>query len=174
MTRMLPRRAFGIMLGSIVVSPFAGPAMAQGLPAPKGPVILTISGRIRVFNSADAALFDRDMLEALGTASFRTMTPWYDHVVEFEGVRMDRLMETVGAAGTMVIATSLNDYITEIPISDFARFGTIIALKRNGSYMPVRDKGPLWIVYPFDSDEALGRPPYTSRSAWQVRQLMIK
>jgi len=40
--------------------------------------------------------------------------------------------------------------------------------------MPVRDKGPLWIVYPYDSDPVLGRPPFTSRSAWQVRQLVIK
>lgn len=174
MTQTLPRRAFGMLLGGLAVPPAAWPARADALPAPKGRVILTISGRIRVLNSAASALFDRDMLEALGTTSFRTKTPWYDDPVEFEGVRMDRLMDRVGAAGTTVVATSLNDYMTEIPVSDFARFGTILALKRNGNYMPVRDKGPLWIVYPFDSDTLLGRPPYTSRSAWQVRQLVVE
>jgi hypothetical protein len=35
----------------------------------------------------------------------------------------------------------LNDYATEIPMSDFDRFGVLLALKRDGAYMPVRDKG---------------------------------
>jgi len=174
MIQMLTRRNFGMLLAGLALPFDAGPAAAEGLEAPKEAVILTVSGKIGVFNVGQTAQFDRPMLEALGMTSFKTKTPWYDNPVVFEGVRMDKLMTTVGASGDMVTATALNDYTTELPVSDFARYGTLMALKRDGAYMPVRDKGPLWIVYPYDSDPTLGRPPFTSRSAWQVRQLVIK
>ena len=44
---------------------------------------------------------------------------------------------------------ALNDYSTEIPIKDFKEFATIIALKRDGEYMSVREKGPLFIYLSF-------------------------
>jgi len=76
--------------------------------------------------------------------------------------------------GTIATAVALNDYITEIPITDFAQYGVILALKRDGNYMPVRDKGPLFIVYPYDSNPELKHQKYYGRSAWQVAQLIVK
>ena len=58
-------------------------------------------------------------------------------------------------------------------MSDFALHGVILALKRDGVYMPVRDKGPLFIVYPYDSDSDLQHRRYYSRSAWQVARLIV-
>src|SRR4029077_15481411 len=95
--------------------------------------------------------FDREMLEALDRTSFTTSTPWYDSPVTFTGVRMATLMKASRARGDTVIATALNDYETRIPVGDFAQFDVLLALKRNGEYMPVREKGPLFIVYPYDS-----------------------
>jgi hypothetical protein len=114
------------------------------------------------------------MLEALGTTEIETTTPWYTGKVRFEGVSLKRLMEYVESEGKTVVATALNDYTTEIPIEDFAKFGTILALKRNGEYMAVRDKGPLFIIYPFDSKSELKSQTYYGRSAWQVTKLMVK
>jgi len=45
-------------------------------------------------------------------------------------------MKHVGATGDRVEAVALNDYSSEIPIEDFAKYHTIIALKRDGQYMP--------------------------------------
>ncbi|WP_206453548.1 oxidoreductase [Aurantimonas marina] len=154
---------------------FAGAvAYAEGLQSPAGKPILTVSGKIEVTNAGDSAEFDREMLEALGTVTFETMTPWYDNPVKFEGVRLDKLMTLLGARGTRVKAVALNDYSTEIPIEDFARHGTIIALKRDSEYMPVRDKGPLFIVYPYDSDVALQSQTFYGRSAWQLSKLIVE
>ena len=87
---------------------------------------------------------------------------------------MQRLMQAVGATGTSVIAYALNDYSTEIPMEDFTRYGVLLALKRNGEYMPVRDKGPLFIVYPYDSMPELKHQKYYSRSAWQVARMVVE
>ena len=174
MSRSLHRRSGALaLLGAAVLAPRRPAAAGPGLATPTGEVILTISGRIGTGNRAGAAVFDRAMLEALGMKAFTTATPWYDAPSTFEGVPMARLMEVVGAEGETVTALALNDYATELPMSDFARFGVLLAIKRNGAYMPVRDKGPLFIVYPFDSDPELRTRRYYSRSAWQLAQLVV-
>jgi hypothetical protein len=141
-------------------------AAAGTLTKPTDKPILSITGRISATNEGEAARFDRAMLEALGTSSFETSTPWYNGPVRFEGVPMHRLMEEVGASGSSLVAYALNDYSTEIPMEDFTRYPVILALKRDGAYMPVRDKGPLFIVYPYDSSPELKHQNYYSRSAW--------
>ena len=170
----LGRRQFAGLLGMAAVLVGARGAAAGALPQPEGKPILTISGKIGVFNKDDTAVFDRDMLESLGMVSFSTTTPWYNGPVKFEGVPMDKLMKTVGATGDHVTALALNDYSTEIPIEDFAKYNVILALKRDGNYMPVRDKGPLFIVYPFDSNPELQQHKYYARAAWQVARLVVK
>jgi len=149
-------------------------SLAAGLPAPAGVPILTVGGKISRTNDGAFARFDRQMLQGLGTATIRTKTPWYDEVVEFEGVPMDRLMEEIGASGTEVTVTALNDYQTTIPLEDFERFGVILAMKRDGKDMPIRDKGPLFIVYPYDSDPELQTQQYYGRSAWQVKDMQVR
>jgi hypothetical protein len=151
----------------------ACPASAGDLPQPKTKIILEITGSIEVTNRNGAALFDRDMLEALGAEEVATKTPWHNGVTRFSGVRLDKLMTLVGAKGRAVTATAINDYVTTIPIDDFARYGVILALKMNGEYMSVREKGPLFIIYPFDSDPALQTQQYLGRSAWQVVKLKV-
>jgi hypothetical protein len=149
-------------------------AIAGTLTKPNDKPILSITGRISVTNDGETARFDRAMLEALGTSSFETSTPWYNGLVRFEGVPMHRLMEEVGATGSSLVAYALNDYSTEIPMEDFTRYPVMLALKRNGAYMPVRDKGPLFIVYPYDSSPELKHQKYYSRSAWQVAKMVVK
>ena len=87
---------------------------------------------------------------------------------------MTRLMQAVGASGEMVTALAVNDYSTDIPIGDFARFGVLLAMLRNGLPMPVKDKGPLFVIYPYDSSPELRARLYYSRSAWSVVQLIVR
>lgn len=151
-----------------------GVAYAATLGAPKERPILTISGKIGVTNKGNTAQFDRAMLESLGLVSIETTTPWYEGKVKFEGVSLDKLMKQVDAKGERVSVVALNDYATEIPMADFAKFNVILALKRNGEYMPIRDKGPLFIVYPYDSNPELKSQTYYARSAWQVAKIEVK
>jgi hypothetical protein len=83
-------------------------------------------------------------------------------------------MESVGATGDVAFVVALNNYTTEIPLQDFAEHGVILALKRDGQYMAVSDKGPLFVIYPFDDKPELKDALYYARSAWQVRRITIK
>ena len=83
-------------------------------------------------------------------------------------------MQTVGANGERLVAVALNDYSAELPMEDVAKYNVILALKRNGEYMPVRDKGPLFIVYPFDSNPDLKNQKFYSRSVWQLARIEVR
>ena len=144
------------------------------LPKPSGPSLLSVSGRIRCTNAHASAIFDRAMLQALGTAAITTRTPWYNGPVQFEGVPMVRLMDAVGAEGEKVTAVALNDYSMDIPLSDFTRFRVLLAMLRDGAPMPANERGPLFIVYPYDADSALRSPLYYGRSVWSVAQLIVR
>lgn len=133
--------------------------------------VLTIDGQIEGGAARDLSIRE---LEALGTETIETTTPWHDGKVRFEGVPMQRLMEHVDASGKMAAVLALNNYRTEIPLSDFSAYPVILAIKKDGAYMPVTDKGPLFIVYPYDSSEKLKSELYYSRSAWQVRKITIE
>jgi hypothetical protein len=140
-------------------------------PADTGKPILTVTGKV---GAAGGVTFDREALEKLGLVTFETATPWHTGKVRFEGVPLKVLMKHVAASGSTLQALALNDYSTDIPMEDLEKYNVILALKRDGEYMPVRDKGPLFVVYPYDSDPELKSQKFYSRSAWQVKSLIVK
>ncbi len=169
------RRALGLSaLGLTGLSLGASRPALAALAKPTDKPILTISGKITITNDGDKASFDRAMLEALGMQKFTTHTKWDNDAVTFEGPLMSAVMDVVGAKGETAQAVALNDYHTDIPISDFVQYKPILALKRDGAYMSVREKGPLFVVYNYDSDPELKQQKYYGRSAWQVAQFVIK
>ena len=160
-----------VMLLSLVVST---QLWAGELSKPTGQVLLTVSGNIENTNEDGKATFDTASLEKLGMVSFQTTSPWYNGRTTFTGIPLQKLMDFVGAKGTVVKVTALNDYTTVIPLNDFKKYNVILALKINGKYMQIRDKGPLFIVYPYDSISELNNQIYYSRSAWQVSRMDIE
>lgn len=151
----------------------AVPLSAAELVVPTGPVVLTVSGQIGQTNVGDTAQFDLAMLDALPQRTTQTKTPWYDASRSFSGVVASALFETLGAQGTMVTVTALNDYSADIPMSDFIDHPVILASRLDGAELSVRDKGPLFIIYPFDTDAELYNEVYFSRSVWQLKSITV-
>lgn len=151
---------------------FSGLGLA--LDAPSGPVILRISGLVTQPNMQQQAVFDMPMLQALPQHSFTTQTPWYAEPVKFSGPLLRDVLAAAGSQGENITAIALNDYRTEIPFSDAVKYDLIVAILMNDQPMPVREKGPLFLVYPFDSKAELQAATFYNRSAWQLRALQIK
>lgn len=152
---------------------FAGVANATDLAAPTGPVILHVTGKITNTNSDAAADFDTAMLANLETRTTKTSSPWYDGVHAFSGALGSAFLDAVGANGTTLRVTALNDYVTEIPVSDFRDYAVVLATSLDGKSLSVRDKGPIFIIYPFDEKSELSNETYYGRSAWQVKSIEV-
>jgi len=150
------------------------PAAAFEMRAPTEEVVLVVSGEIAVTNQGDTAAFDRSMLEDLGGDIIVTSTIWTDGVSEFEGVKLSTLAKLFGIESGVFVGYAINDYSVEIPVSDAYDHQPIIAYKRNGEFMSVRDKRPLWIIYPYDLDPATNTELIYSRSIWQLDRLVVE
>ncbi len=148
-------------------------ALADGLSTPTGPVVLQVTGAIANTNDGQAADFDFSMLNGLSSRVTKTSSPWYDTAETFSGPLGAALLGAVGAKGTMLKVTALNDYVTEIPVGDFKDYPVILATALDGKPMSVRDKGPIFIIYPFDEKPELNNETYYGRSAWQVKSIEV-
>ncbi|MCP8883737.1 hypothetical protein NIM87_09525 [Devosia sp. XJ19-1] len=150
-----------------------GLVQAEQLALPTDPVILTIRGNIANTNIGDTAEFDLAMIDALEQHTTTTETPWYDDARSFSGPLVSALFDAVGAQGTVVTVTALNDYSAEIPMSDFLDYPVIFATRLDGETLSVRDMGPLFLIYPFDVAPGLYNEVYFSRSVWQITSITV-
>lgn len=113
-------------------------------------------------------------LEGLGLASLSTTTPWTDGQHVFEGVPLARIIERFAPSAQTVELCALNDYRVEVPASDAQDYQVLLATRNNGARMAVRDKGPLWLVYPLDRHPELDQSEYMRRMIWQVAEIILR
>lgn len=147
---------------------------ARALDAAEGEVLLTVTGAITETNDGEAAAFDLAMLQEFDAVEIETTTIWTEGVQTFVGVELEDLLAVIGAEGQMLRAVALNDYAVDIPVSDAVDGGPIIAYLRNGEAMSLREKGPLWVVYPFDSAPEYQSELIYSRSIWQLSRIEVQ
>jgi hypothetical protein len=58
-------------------------------------------------------------------------------------------------------------------MSDAQNFDVILARQIDGKSLSIRDIGPLFIAYPYDSKPELKAQVFLDRSAWQLKSLTI-
>ncbi|HEU5296077.1 MAG TPA: hypothetical protein VFU71_14955 [Burkholderiaceae bacterium] len=146
---------------------------AETLQPPRGTVVLSIGGRIGRTNDSNRAAFDMAMLEALTQQSFSTKTPWFNDARKFTGPLLRDVLGLVSANGTTLRIAALNDYRIDVPSEDTRRYDVVLARMIDDKPIPVREKGPLFMIYPFDSDPTLRTALYYSRSVWQLKSIDV-
>jgi hypothetical protein len=151
----------------------AMPGRADDLGRPAGAVVLTVTGAISVTNAPGAAEFDLAMLEALRGARITTETPWYAGKRTFEGPLISALLDSLEAEGRAIRVTAVNDYSAEIPMSDILKYPVILATRIDGDTLSIREKGPSFVIYPFDQKPELYDELHFGRSVWQVKAIKV-
>lgn len=91
------------------------------------------------------------------------------------GVSLSHLAQFMGASSASELhLVALNNYAVSVPMSDLRRYDPVLASRRNGERISVREKGPLILIYPFDEHRALAKQEYINRTIWQVNEIRIK
>ncbi|MBL8837049.1 MAG: molybdopterin-dependent oxidoreductase [Alphaproteobacteria bacterium] len=172
---MLSRRRFVLAASAVAASAqlLAPRRAAASLTQPRDRIVLTVEGAIAGRNAGDRALFDMAMLLGMPQATLRTATPWTAGPQDFTGVLLRDLLAALGARGTALKARALNDYEVTIPIAEAGRYPVLLAHSRNGAPMSLRERGPLWIIYPLDDHAELRTPEFHSRMIWQLARLTV-
>lgn len=148
----------------------AGATIVAGRP-------LLAAGRaiLSVRNAAGASTdFDRDALAAMPQDGYAMETPWTEGRHAYAGPLLKTVLAAASATeGTTVTLTALNDYAITIPMSDVTAHRLLLALTSDGAAMSVREKGPLWLLYPLADEPGLNVPEYHARMIWQVRSIAV-
>lgn len=152
-------------------------AARKVLPAAEGQVILRISGHLEQGNVIEGsnaiAEFDLDMLRQFGAKTISTSTIWSSGQIDFRGVPLSTVLRAIGAEGRTLRLTALNDYTIDMPVSMIAAEVPILAYEMDGILLSSRDKGPLWVIYPFDSESKYQNEESYSRSVWQLVRIEV-
>ncbi|MGB0505748.1 MAG: molybdopterin-dependent oxidoreductase [Pikeienuella sp.] len=126
-----------------------------------------VSGGVTEFSRADIKEFDQ--------ISYRTATEFTDGTPLFSGPLVRDVLKAIDAPDASVaVMTAANDYAIEIPISDFQDYDVILATSVDGKRLSLRDKGPIWVMYPLDKHTKLQDPLYNSRLIWQIIRIDLK
>lgn len=147
---------------SLGVSFLSGPALGGA------PILVLAEGQGKPTRALDLA-----GLDAMPQTSFQTTTPWHKGTVTFSGVLLKDYLAALGAHGTRMQLLALNDYTVEAPVDELVNGGALLATRQNGQTMPISDKGPVFLLFPFDSRKELQHQTYYSRSVWQLSEIDI-
>lgn len=153
----------------MLISAIAAAVLA--LPALAGETVLTVTG---TSNPDKQLAFTMEELEALPQVTFDTSTVWTDGVQQFSGPALKTVLDQAGFEGETIKARALNDYVIDIPVSSLKESAPIIATRIQGAPFPRREKGPLWIVYPFDSAAEFQTEMVYGRSIWQLNRIEVQ
>ena len=149
---------------------FAFVAAASALHADdtQGETVLTVTG---LEASSEYSVGD---LRQIGSETIETTTIWTEGVQTFVGVPLMAFLQALEVTEGIMVATAINDYSITIPVDEAMVEGPIIAFERNGKAMSIREKGPLWIVYPYDAGPEFQTEVVHSRSIWQLNRIEFR
>lgn len=176
--KTITKRVFVVLVKMLLILTAGAGQTAGAQPASQGglsgAVVLTLSGKTGANNVPRKVLLDMADLQNLPQQTFTTHTPWDVQPVTFSGPRLRDVLALLKASGSQLRAVALNDYRVKIPMSDADQFDMLVAFRMNGQPIPVRTKGPLFIVYPFDAHPALQSKLYYERAIWQLKAIEVE
>ena len=131
--------------------------------------ILTVS------TPEQSATYTLEELLALPQTTVVTTNDYVDTATTFQGPRLRAVLEplNVGPDATLKMV-ALNDFSSNVPAVDAFEYDVILAVLRDGEPMSVRDKGPIWVIYPMDDHAELRDEAFNGRLVWQLKTIAIK
>ncbi len=164
-----PMRRRGFLGVALALLALPRLAQAQG----SGRPLLTITGA-----DGTALTLDEAGLAALPWHEVTTHTRWTDGPQHFRGPLLREVLGLMGLAekdlqDRQLKLTALNEFQVDIPAGDAWDFDPILAREMNGQAMRIRDRGPLWLIYPRDRIPALQNPVIDERWIWQLVDIRV-
>lgn len=130
---------------------------------------------LSVTTPEETASFSMEELLEMPQTTVVTKNDYVDETTEFQGPRLSTLLERfeIDRSETLKMV-ALNDFAAELPASDAYDYEVILAVLRDGEEMSVRDKGPIWVIYPMDDHPELQDEAYNDRLVWQLKEISVE
>ncbi len=134
--------------------------LTQGKPEaisrPRGEIVLTVSGTITRFNAGDTYEFDMETLKMLPYTTIRTPDPHLEATIEYGGVLLRDILETVEAQNVKEIKIVAKDGYTTVIKAEDLDLGILIAYTADGVEITEDLGGPLKIIFSEEAQNVYG------------------
>ncbi|WP_417617159.1 molybdopterin-binding protein [Oceanisphaera sp.] len=146
------------------------------LQAVSEPVILSVYGDIRINDRHYGRMdFTLSELQALTQGHITTTHPWTREPRSYQGVDLNVLFGFLFRHRRVLglQLETLNDFSVAVDWSEIAPLSPILAWQENGTLMTRRNKGPLWLMLPFERLSDIQQTNYVPLMAWQLRAIRV-
>ncbi|GAL17975.1 hypothetical protein JCM19235_6528 [Vibrio maritimus] len=134
------------------------PALASDLTLKSGGVVL------KTYTDND--------LSSMPQATINTELPWLNGENQFTGVKLEDLFaQSNTPLPELITFIALNDYKVSIRLEDIKQYQPIIANRKNGERMSIRDKGPYWVIFPLSQYPEIDNTDYHAMMIWQLKEV---
>ena len=127
---------------------------------------------ITINDHARITLTEEDLL-ALPQVTIETSTPWDEEEITFSGPTLKALLTRYNITEGELNLYASNRYQIQVPWDYIEDTTPIIANRMNGSPFSRRQRGPLWLIFPFDSDDRYQSYEVSAMSIWQLISMEI-
>jgi len=169
--RLVVALAIALIAGLQTMSGHAAEATAQPQSISLPPLTAT-EPVLSIVTPAGSRSFSLVDLEALGLWQVSTSTFWPDDQGPYAGPLLADVLRLGGLADASAVRIAARDGFSQvIPRSDWERWPILLATRRAGQPMVIRDKGPMRIIYPRDMSDELKDTKYRLRWIWLVSRI---
>lgn len=158
------RRRAAAVIAALMLWPVAGFCQARG----GAEVILTVTT-----DEGHRHELTRARLDDMPQTGFVTTTIWTQGPQAFRGVTLRDMLVSLGEEAQRVTLVAANGYQVERPTEEMMPDGALLSYERNGAAMSLRDKGPVWLVYDYDSDADYRTEVIYANSIWQLDRIEL-
>jgi hypothetical protein len=101
--------------------------------------------------------------------------PFAKKEILYTGVLLSQLLKVAGAAtdSTTITLHALDDYSTDMKISDAEKWPVLVATQADSNYMTVDKNGPLISVFPFDDFPEIDHLTYDALWVWSLAAITV-
>lgn len=159
------------LLAGIILLLLAGFAQADS-----EPVILSVYGVIESDEGGHQRLdFTLSELQALPQAQITTAHPWSVTPQHYNGVDLTALFKLLFANRQIksLNLEGLNGFSVALEWSKVSDFSPVLAWQENDKLMSRRQKGPLWLMLPYDQAPEMQQANFLHYMVWQLRTIRV-
>ncbi|MEQ6250184.1 molybdopterin-dependent oxidoreductase [Sulfitobacter sp. HNIBRBA3233] len=118
--------------------------------------------------------FTLEEILAMPQTTVVTKNDYVDETTIFQGPSLRSVLQEMDITQDAALEmTALNDFSSQVPAADAFEYDVILAVLLNGERMSVRDKGPIWVIYPMDDNPELHDEIYNDRLVWQLKSISV-
>ena len=128
-------------------------------------------------DSSQVVVVSHFELDELPQHSVTTASPYFEGQIRFSGPLLEdvlvQLIDKEFESQDPVTLRALNDYFVETTFGVLSDAKAIIATRKEGTRLSIRDRGPFWIMLPLSDRPELDSEQYHRLLVWQLSRIEL-